>query len=573
VTDHLEPYRRMARSIKFFPPLSLSQSSQEPVPVTQLPLGVSPSKPLLDSNVTSAQPPIDPSEHAAALVQEAVLKPTVLPASYAIQENIGDRISRLKSTKPVKLPIVQPKIPQPDPNWTSTHVSPATESGIDPSEHVAALVREAVSKPTELPNSYTILEDIGDRISRLTSPKALDGAIASPQMSQPEAEDTSASTIEPPVETEDTSASTIEPPVETEDTSASTIEPPVETEDTSASTIEPPVETEDTSVSTIEPPVETEDTSVSTIEPQLTEAETKKSIDDTHLEASSSATDVAEAPLVEEPHSDDSAVGVVETLEAEETPDETSSAVVGEPVAVEGTTEEQGAAEPAETKETTDTDAPVAEAEDAPATGLLERISSVVETVATVFKSPDADQKDSESVTEPSPTDSAVTAAPVEDSVEPLTADAPVLEAENAQTPNLLERVSSVIEAVATTLKPAEADENNSEAAVEPTPTVPQQPSGSKTVEIACPSCESTDLKKNGRRHGKPKYVCKACGKQFVIPDAAEAEEQPKIKASSPVETPKAQGSQVDTALARDSDSSKPQSKKKKAKAKGFGKS
>ncbi|MBD0344176.1 MAG: IS1 family transposase, partial [Coleofasciculus sp. Co-bin14] len=96
---------------------------------------------------------------------------------------------------------------------------------------------------------------------------------------------------------------------------------------------------------------------------------------------------------------------------------------------------------------------------------------------------------------------------------------------------------------------------------------------GSKTVEIACPNCESTDLKKNGRRQGKPKYVCKACGQQFVIPDAAEAEEQPKIKANSPVETPKAKGSHVDTALDQDSGSSKPQSKKKKTKAKGFGKS
>ncbi len=559
MTDHLEPYRRMARSIKFFPPLSLSQSSQDPVPVTPLPLGVSPSKPLLDSNVTSAEPPIDPSEHAAALVQEAVSKPTVLPASYAIQENIGDRISRLTSAKPVKLPIVQPKIPKPDPNWTSTNVSLAIESGVDPSEYVAALVREAVSKPTELPTSYTILEDIGDRISRLTSPKALDADIASPQVSKPEAEEASASTIEPQVETEDTSASTIEPQVETEDISAPTIEPQVETEDISAPTIEPQVETEDTSASTIEP--------------QPTEAETKKLIDDTHLEASSSTTDVAEAPLVEEPHSDDSAVGVVETMEVEETPDETSSTVVGEPVAVEGTTEEQGAVEPVETEETIDTDAPVAEAEDAQAPGLLERVYSVVETVATIFKSPDADQKDSESLTEPSPSDSAATEAPVEDSVEPLTADAPVLEAENAQTPNLLERVSSVIEAVATTLKPTEADEKNSEAVVEPTPTVPQQSSGSKTVEIACPSCESTDLKKNGRRQGKPKYVCKACGKEFVIPDAAEAEEQPKIKASSSVETPKTNGSQVDTALERDSGSSKPQSKKKKTKAKGFGKS
>jgi transposase-like protein len=33
----------------------------------------------------------------------------------------------------------------------------------------------------------------------------------------------------------------------------------------------------------------------------------------------------------------------------------------------------------------------------------------------------------------------------------------------------------------------------------------------------ACPRCESTQVIKNGRIHsGKPKWQCKACGRQFV---------------------------------------------------------
>jgi len=148
-------------------------------------------------------PPIDPSEHVAALVHEAVCKPTVLPATYTIQENIGDRISRLATPKPVKSVIIQPKIPQVASNSTSAQVSPAQGSTIDPSEHVAALVHEAVCKPTVLPASYTILEDIGDRISRLTTPKPVDAEIIPPKIVQPDSEGTSADTIEPqPIEAE-----------------------------------------------------------------------------------------------------------------------------------------------------------------------------------------------------------------------------------------------------------------------------------------------------------------------------------------------------------------------------------
>jgi hypothetical protein len=115
----------MARSIRFFPPLSLKQPSQEAVAQVVTPaLGVdsSPRKTQPENHVQpDLGPPIDPSEHAAALVHEAVSKRTVLPTTYTILENIGDRISRLTSPKPVESLIIQPKIPQPDPNWTPAH--------------------------------------------------------------------------------------------------------------------------------------------------------------------------------------------------------------------------------------------------------------------------------------------------------------------------------------------------------------------------------------------------------------------------------------------------------------------
>ncbi|PIG90414.1 IS1 family transposase [Gloeocapsopsis sp. IPPAS B-1203] len=33
---------------------------------------------------------------------------------------------------------------------------------------------------------------------------------------------------------------------------------------------------------------------------------------------------------------------------------------------------------------------------------------------------------------------------------------------------------------------------------------------------MKCPKCESTQISKNGRHHGKQNYVCKQCGRQFV---------------------------------------------------------
>jgi len=686
VTDHLEHYRRMARSIRFFPPVSLTPLSQKSVqePLTLTPVVTSSLKHTITEADVSPEvgPPIDPSEHVAALVHEAVCKPTVLPATYTIQENIGDRISRLATPKPVESVIIQPKIPQPASNSTSAQVSPAQGSTIDPSEHVAALVHEAVSKPTVLPASYTILEDIGDRISRLTTPKPVDAEIIPPKIVQPDSEGTSADRIEPqPIEADtkkslddthleasapDTvvaEAPTVEE-MHSDESVAVVVEPvPVEeTTDNEASTevVAELVAVEETpsddAVGVVVEPVEVEQT----LDEQVVTATVAEPPQAEEALEDQAATEVVAQPVeVEQTLDEQTATGVVaQPVEVEQTPDEAeetpedqaTSAVVAEPVEVEQTSDDISdnnisadvAPEPVAITETiseniSNTDTSVAEAEDTQAPTLLERVSSVIEAVSTAFKPPEADQEESETVVEPSVSDSVATETPAADRVEPLTSEAPAEESENAQAPTLLDRVSSVIEAVSTAFKPPEADQKesetvvepsvsdsaateapaadrvepltsegpaegventqaptllegvssveavatplkdsesdkkNSEAVAEPASVTAEKPSDSKTVEITCPKCESTDIRKNGRRHDKQRYVCKDCGREFVMPSSAKAEDKPKNQASSPVEASKVKGTESATVSGDNtSESSKPQSKKK-TKGKGFG--
>lgn len=155
VTDHLEPYRRMVRSIRFVPALGRTHQSQQPVmPLPQV--NLSPSVP--SAPPPASEPAPDPSEHVTALVREAVSKPTVLPVTYAIAENLGDRISRLAAAKPTRSQppeIIAFKIPQPDPNWKPAPPVPGWEQPVDasstPSSAVAA--PEVKSPEVESPPS------------------------------------------------------------------------------------------------------------------------------------------------------------------------------------------------------------------------------------------------------------------------------------------------------------------------------------------------------------------------------------------------------------------------------------
>ncbi len=497
MTDHLEPYRRMARSIRFFPPLSLTQPAPQSVdqPLTPLPLVDSSSQKIIaDAQVKpDLGPPVDLSKHTAALVHDAVWKPTVLPTTYRVPENIGDRISRLTASKSVESHIIQFKIPLPDPNWTSANVSPASEALIDP-EHAAALVHEAVSKPTVLPTSYTIPENIGDRISRLTAANPVESDTVPPEIPQPDAESTSAQRIEP----------------------------------------------------------------------QSIEAETKKSLDDTPLEASTTATVVAEAPPVEELHTDESVGVVVEPLEVAEIADDAqTSAAVPSDATVEETTERQEVAESVEVKGT-------AEAEEPQAPTLFERVSSVIESVSTAFMHPDGDRKDAENV-DKSQLASSVNGTPVTDAVDPLTTEVAPEDTEQTPAPSLLERVSAVLETVTTSFKQSAPERKNTEAMEEPTPAVEEKASESQTPEVTCPTCGATDIRKNGHRQGKQRYACKDCGRQFAMPESAETEDKPKNQTSASAETAKNQDSQADDSVSERTLKSAKGKNKKKTKAKGFG--
>ncbi len=37
---------------------------------------------------------------------------------------------------------------------------------------------------------------------------------------------------------------------------------------------------------------------------------------------------------------------------------------------------------------------------------------------------------------------------------------------------------------------------------------------------LACPSCDSQNIRKNGHQNGKQRYACKDCGRQFIEPQA-----------------------------------------------------
>ncbi len=600
-------------------------------PVTPAPVDWSQRKSVpADAPVSPApEPPIDPSEHAAALVHEAVRKPTVLPVSYMILENIGDRISRLTTPKPVESIVIQPKIPQPISKSTSAPESPASGSPIDP-ERAAALVHEAVRKSTVLPETYTIQENIGDRISRLTATKPVDSDIISPKIPQPDSQGTSADTIEPQPSEAETKKSVDDAHLEAAapatveqrhgDSEVVVVEPVAVEETTDDKVVAQPIEVEQTpsdeSVAVALEPTEIEET----IDTNTPVAEAEEGQAATFLERVSSAIEavstvfkspdaehkdsetVVEEPLPSDPAASEAPIAdTVESLtndppasEAQEaqTPtllERVSSAIEAVSTAFknpdaehkdsETVVEEPSPSDPAaseapiaDTVEPLTNDLPASETQEAQTPTLLERVSSVIEAVSTAFKNPDAEYKDSETVEEPSLSDPPPTDAAVENITESVTTDAPVSETEKAQTLTLLEQVSSPVEAVATPFKDSDADKKNSEAVVESASAGDEKVSDSKTAEITCPKCESTDIRKNGRRQGKQRYICKDCGREFMEADSDKATDKLKVKASSSVKTSEVKDSSVSATDVSEStsESSKPRSKKK-TKAKGFG--
>lgn len=147
MTDHLEPYRQMARSLRFVP----SQGPVEPAyyQLTKL-SALEASAPSISAgwtapDVTVPAPPVDPSQRAEELIRAAVAKPTVLPVTYSILENIGDRISKLAPSQPPKPQPWTPKIPQPGAlGWVPSPPAP---------EPMVTDRPEAIAEPVSNPNS------------------------------------------------------------------------------------------------------------------------------------------------------------------------------------------------------------------------------------------------------------------------------------------------------------------------------------------------------------------------------------------------------------------------------------
>jgi predicted RNA-binding Zn-ribbon protein involved in translation (DUF1610 family) len=284
-------------------------------------------------------------------------------------------------------------------------------------------------------------------------------------------------------------------------------------------------------------------------------------------DTSADETAVTTEPVAEAGIHDNNPV-VTESVEVEETPNDASenslsTNVIDEPSVVTETV----------SNSVSETDIPVVKAEDTQAPTLLDRVSSVVEAVSNALKKSDTEHKDSDAVGELAPQDSVTTEAPSTDTTETLTtaAPAPADEAEGTSAPTLLERVSSAVEAVVTTLKDIGVDQKNSEAVIEPTRAKDDNTLDSQISEITCPKCHSTDIRKNGRRQDKQRYFCKDCGRQFVTSSLAKEEDNPELNKSASVETSIIKDSQENIEVSHSTSQSSKPSSKKKTKAKGFG--
>ncbi len=103
VTDYLEKYRIMVRSMRFFPPLKKNNKQGQKLPQQSLSLPPSSSQKLPSESVgENNKPRLDLAKYITDLIGNAVAKPSIL-GSYNIQQNLGDRISKINSTPVVNV--------------------------------------------------------------------------------------------------------------------------------------------------------------------------------------------------------------------------------------------------------------------------------------------------------------------------------------------------------------------------------------------------------------------------------------------------------------------------------------
>jgi hypothetical protein len=166
VLDPLDPYRQMVRSMRFVPPLLHSQEDSrkltEPAILPSSSLPTTSDRVNVD-RVPLKSPPVDPSDRTLELIRTAVSQPTALPIAYTIQENIGDRISRLSSS-PSASPINASQLAGPSPTWiplaeSNDASTSALPSGLTP---VASVSHESVVASPE--SSSGSLQQEHDRV-------------------------------------------------------------------------------------------------------------------------------------------------------------------------------------------------------------------------------------------------------------------------------------------------------------------------------------------------------------------------------------------------------------------------
>ncbi|MBW4650238.1 MAG: hypothetical protein KME06_16350 [Kastovskya adunca ATA6-11-RM4] len=418
MTDHLEPYRRMVRSMRFFPPLPLEQPSLNSIVDGVAPEPASSSNPQTvrseEAEPPVPRPPIDLSEHIATLVREAVSKKSVLPTSYAIPENIGDRISRMTTKKVIPV-IAAPKFPQYDD-------IPSTEA-----KHVESLPVEQ-DKQAEDPISATV--------------------VAEPEV--------------------------------------------------------------------------VEETATAEVPTNVTEPEPEETAQKEVV-----ATVVAEP--VEEATDEEISAEVVATTSEEETAEVDTPTAVVEESTPEVETSDRTPESTAATEEVS------ADTEESPSFG--EQVAAVVETVATTLK---------DLVTGDKQTDKAEVSAPAA-------------------------KETTVVERVATTLKDLvtddKADETEVSAPAAKETTFPSQVDG-----VSCPQCNSDNLRKNGHRRGNQRYVCKDCGKNFMVPETTLAEAKSSARSQTQTQATKTKKPQPSADSIPEPKGKDLQRRGKlKKKAKGFG--
>lgn len=85
---------------------------------------------------------------------------------------------------------------------------------------------------------------------------------------------------------------------------------------------------------------------------------------------------------------------------------------------------------------------------------------------------------------------------------------------------NLVDWLSSLGLKLTVTVNKEVLEVNTVGAVLTPLQTsVEPQAQPSKSSEVSCPKCQSTEVCRKGRYKDKQRYVCKECGRQFMLPE------------------------------------------------------